>query len=324
MNKSKKFIIGGGVSGLTFAFYHPEYTIITPDVGGLFASAYIAILHDTTETRHFLKDLGYKNVDNLNRKSYIGYYNAGWISDYATKATKTLAIQKKMTDWDKPVDKNFTPESFDMSTSTSTNYLKVLDIEPKEIIEKLSANIGNIIEGKVVSISDTDVLVEASDGTQTHIQYDSLVSTIGAPIFWKLYGQPREFPCKPITNIITNECPPLFNDNYDIIYYDDSVLYSRITHLQESYAIEITGNMTDDQIREHFPTTPVKVVVRVPYGRISNVKDNAPPNDKITFLGRFAEWKYGVVLETVLRRTLEFNSKPMVDGDNLLENEILI
>src|SRR3990167_7985279 len=114
---TKKYIIGGGISGLVFQFYHPEYTIITPDIGGLFKSAHIAIIHDTSETRHFLKNLGYENIEKLAKKSYIGYYNKGWISDVLSPILNLLIIQKKMSEWNKSIDVDFKPETLELSTS---------------------------------------------------------------------------------------------------------------------------------------------------------------------------------------------------------------
>lgn len=306
---SRSFIIGGGISGLVFKYYHPEFTVITPETGGLFASAHIAIIHDTLETRRFLKDLGYKGIDNFAKKSYIGYYSNGWIQDNPTPEMKLLTIQKKMSLWNQPVNKNFRPESFDISTSTSVNYFKTFNIEPRDVINSLknSIDMSKVIQGKVVHIDDDNLTVEASDGTQETLEYDSLVSTIGAPIFWKLYGQPKEFPSTPVTNIITSERPRLFNDYYDSVYYDDSVPYSRITHLTDKYAYEVTGVMTKEDFIRLVDDVEDMQLFTIPFGRISSVSDNEPPNKKITFLGRFAQWKYSLVLEHTVKRALEYN-----------------
>lgn len=306
---TNKYIIGGGISGLVFQYYHPEYTIITPDIGGLFASAYIAIIHDTSETRHFLKDLGYQNVDKLAKKSYIGYYSEGWIQDNPTAEMKLLSIQRKMSKWNEPVNRDFVPSSFDFSTSTTVNYFKTMNVEPKEVVQALKDKMNpNTIMGKVVKITDTHISIEA-DGQVFDKPYDSLVSTVAAPIFWKLYGQPREFPFTPITNVITNKRPDLYHDRYDSVYYDDSVPFSRITHLQEKYAMEFTGVMSKDEFKVLYPDVEVVDHLLVQFGRISNVPNNEPPNAKITFLGRFAQWKYGIVLEHVVKSTLEYKEK---------------
>ena len=302
------YVVGGGVSGLIFAFYHPSYTIITPNIGGLFASAYIAIIHDTSETRRFLTDLGYQEVDKLHRKSYIGYYVDGWIRDYVSPSLNKLIIQKKMTLWNEPVNKDFAPESMDMSTSKTVNYFKTMDVQPAEVIEKLKNTCKNIIEGTVIKIDDGYITYMDLSGSEHTLQYDSVVSTVPAPIFWKLYGEDRKFPSTFITNVITDEKPEKFHEYYDVVYYDDSVPWSRITHLHDSYAIELTGNLTDQEIATILPGVRIKTVVRVPYGRISSVPDNTPPNDKITFMGRFSQWKFGVVMEHTIKQSLEFKS----------------
>lgn len=316
----QNYIIGGGLSGLIFQFYHPEFTIITPDIGGLFKSAYLAIIHDTSETRKFLTDLGYENIEKLHRKSYIGYYTQGWIRDQLSPQLNLLIIQKKMTPWDSALNKEFKPESLDMSTSRTVNYFNTLDVQPHEVIEKLKSKAGEILEGSVIAISDYAIRVKYSDNAIGAFSYDSLISTIPAPIFWRIYGnENKKFPCTPITNVIVDSCPELFHDKYDVVYYDDSVPWSRITHLHDSYAIEFTGNLTDAQIATVLSGVKIKTVVRVPYGRISSVADNVPPNDRITFMGRFSQWKYGIVMEHTVKQALEFQIKPKVDGPELLE-----
>jgi hypothetical protein len=211
-----------------------------------------------------------------------------------------------MSKWNEPVDKTFVPPSFDFSTSTTVNYFKTMDIEPGDVVRRLQ-EVGNqnIIKGKVLKITDDFITIEA-DGQTFDKPYESLVSTVAGPIFWKLYGTPREFPFTPITNVITDKRPELYHDQYDSVYYDDSVLFSRITHLTQSYAIEYTGEMSDEDVKILHPSTEIKATVRVPYGRISNVSNNTPPNEKITFLGRFAQWRYGITLEHVLKSTLEY------------------
>lgn len=300
MQKSK-FIIGGGISGLVFQYYHPEYEIITPDIGGLFASAYIAIIHDTSETRKFLKDLGFEDLEHRAKKSYIGYYVDGWIRETLSSDLNKLMIQKKMTEWDKKIDRKFEPETLEMSTSKTVNYFKTFDIDPAQVIGRLSQLKRKVRDGKVTNIDDeTITYVDRNDAVHI-LRYDSLVTTIAAPIFWKLYGKPKEFKSIPITNIITSVKPPVFHDKFDSVYYDGEYPFSRITHLTDKYAIEFTGVFPKELFAHEIDNYLV-----VPHGRIFKASENIPPNEKITFLGRFAQWEYGVVLEHIIKKTLEY------------------
>lgn len=309
-----KYIIGGGISGLVFQYYHPEYKIITPDIGGLFSSAYIAIIHDTPETRHFLTDLGYENVDQLSRKSYIGYYHRGWIRETLSPELNLLIIQKKMTEWNRPLNLEFRPDSLDLSTTKSVNYFKTINVDPKGVVERLSSLLDrkDVIQGKVILLDDEFITYQAKDDSVHTLRYESLVSTVPAPVFWKLYHgssvgetETRHFPSTPITNILTDNRPSLFHDKFDSVYYDDSVPYSRITHLQDKYCYEFTGVITQQDFNRLVGNVGEVQLLSVQFGRISNVPENEPPNQKIMFLGRFAQWKYGLTLEHILKRTLE-------------------
>ena len=90
------------------------------------------------------------------------------------------------------------------------------------------------------------------------------------------------------------------------MYYDDSVPYSRITHLIDKYVYEFTGVLSQDEFNRLVGGVEDAKLLTVQFGRISNVPENKPPNQRIIFLGRFAQWEYGTVLEHVVKRSLEF------------------
>jgi len=306
---SKKYILGGGISGLVFQYYNPEFTIITPDIGGMYANSYVVWLHQTAETQKLLRDLGYQNVDKLHKKSYMGYYNQGWISEQLSPEMNLRLIQKKMSKWDEPVDKTFIPASYDMSTRSakSVNYMNVLDVNPSEIIKKLDEQHGNIINGIVTKITPTTITYQ-SNGELIEVEYDELISTIPAPFFWKAYGDERNFRYEPITNIITTVKPKEFNDKFEMVYYGDEVSFTRISHLQGKYAIEFTGEITKEQFEELFPEYPVDKVVLIKQGRIFK-EENEPPQNNITFLGRFGKWEFGITTEHIIKESIEYKNK---------------
>lgn len=306
-HNTKKFILGGGISGLVFQYYNPEYTIITPDIGGMYANSYVVWLHDTAETRRLLTDLGYSDVENLHKRSYMGYYNNGWISDELSKELNLALIQKKMSNWNESVDRTFVPESYDMSTRSakSVNYMNVLDVNPAEIIKKLDEKHGKIINGIVTKITSNSITVVAGD-IESEYGYDEIISTIAAPFFWKAYGQERTFKAEPITNIITKVKPEWFNSKYEMVYYSGELPFTRISHLQDMYAIEFTGVITKEQFEELFPEYPVEKVVVIKQGRIFK-EENEPPAENITFAGRFGKWQFGVTTEHVVKQAIDYS-----------------
>ena len=303
-NNRKNLILGGGISGLIWKFYHPEYEIITPEVGGVFAKTMMVWLHDTLETRKLLTDLGWKDPEKYSRKAYIGYHYKGWITETLTKEMSRSMIQKKMTDWSKPVDQTFTPDSFDFSTTTdkTVNYLNHLDVDLSEVVNKLSTT---TITGFVSKITDKSIEYQTTPGKLISTEYDNLISTIAAPIFWKIYGQEKAFNYLPITNVIVKRRPECFNDKFAMVYYDENFTFCRISHIKNVYALEFTGELNLPEAERLCGQYDIQDIIPVKFGRIFEKKEeNKPPQNNIQFLGRFAEWKYGITSEHVLSKTL--------------------
>lgn len=304
----KKYILGGGISGLVFQFYNPEYAIITPDIGGMYANSYVVWLHDTAETRKLLTDLGYENVDTLHKRSYMGYYSQGWISEKLTPELNLQLIQKKMSNWNEPVDTSFVPKSTDLSTRgiKDVNYMNVLDVNPADIIKKLDEKHGTIINGKVTRISTETIEYVDGNGETQSVEYESIISTIPAPFFWKAFNVEKDFKHSPITNVITKVKPTkYFNDKFEMVYFGDSVPFTRISHLQDMYAFEFTGEITKEQFEELYPEYPVEKVVVIKQGRIHQ-EVNEPPQANITFAGRFGKWQFGITTEHVVKQAIDY------------------
>jgi len=305
----KNIICGGGISGLIWSFYNPEYTIISPDVGGQFGKTGMIWIHDTFETRKLLKDLGWEKPEQLAKKSYIGYYHNGWVSDFQTQEMNLLMIQKKMTNWNAPIDKDFIPKTRDLSLSVigGSNYMNTLGVDLKELLDRLSKH-SRIVTGKIVNITDKYIKVDVSNETESkliELEYDKLVSTIPAPDFWKLYGEIREFKYLPITTIITENKPSFFDDRYEMIYYDETVPFSRVSHIDNKYALEFTGKISKDEFQKRFPELKVASYFVTEYGRIFENEENTPPQRNMTFSGRFSKWKYGITVEWVIKQVID-------------------
>jgi len=301
------YIIGSGISGLIWKYYHPEFQIISPDIaGGNYAKTYLVWFHDTFETRKLLVDLG---LPIKTKKSYIGYYYKGWLNDNLTTDMNLMMIQKKMTAWDKPVDTDFVPKTKELSMSSTggTNYMNCLDVDLEEVVKRLNEKNDNPISGFVTKIDSAELQYKTdfkSDLTH-HEPYSKIISTMAAPFFWKAYGQEKgEFRCLPITNVIVKNKPPCFDGRYEMCYYDDSVPFSRISHMGDVWAIEITGEMTREKFEELYPDLTVQDIFTVKQGRIFENEDNSPPNENIVFSGRFAQWLYGVTTEHVIHQAI--------------------
>jgi hypothetical protein len=188
--------------------------------------------------------------------------------------------------------------------------MNTLDVDLEEVVRRLSVN-ANIENGFVNTIGKTGIVIHKNKGTETEYrEYEKLVTTIPAPFFWKAYGDStKEFKCLPITNIITDAKPPMFDDKFEMVYYSEEFPFTRVSHLNGKYALEFTGVMTKEQFSEIFGEFPILDYFVVKQGRIFNRNDNRPPQDNIKFLGRFAEWNYQITTEHIIKKSIEYHEK---------------
>lgn len=307
---SRNYIIGAGITGLVWKFYHPDFQIISPQIGGDYGKTHMVWIHDCFETRKLLIDLGFPIKT---KKSWIGYYYKGWITENLSNDMNLVMIQKKMTEWNKPIDPNFVPKTRDLSLSSGllsgVNYMNTLDVDLIKVVEKLNEK-SDVKHGFVTRIDEDRIFVKQNpkDESGNWLLYDKLISTISAPFFWKAWGQEKEFKYLSITNIITDKKPEFFDNRYEMVYYDDSVPFSRISFLDGKYALEFTGIITREEFEEKFPDLPVLDYFIVPQGRIFENEENLSPTPNIIFSGRFAQWKYGVTSEYVISQAINYKN----------------
>lgn len=306
---TRNFIIGSGISGLIWKYFNPEFQIISPDVGaGMYTRTFMVWMHKTAETQYLMDQL---KIPTVPKRSYIGYFYNGWISDFQTPAINHGIIQRKMTQWNEEVKGTFVPTSQDLSLTNigQTNYMNTLDVNLVDVVNRVSLD-SNPENGFVTKITDKTITVKKdfkSDEEMVY-EYDNLVSTMAAPLFWKAYGQEKEFKSIPITNIIVDKPPTEFDSLYEIVYYDKTFPFSRISHLQGKYSIEFTGIITREEFEKLYPKLRVLDYFVVKYGRIWEC-ENTPPHSNITFSGRFAQWQHKVVTESVIKQALDYKNR---------------
>lgn len=306
---SNNYIIGGGITGLIWGFYNPEFKIIEPSAK---APKYLVLIHDTPATRKLLLDLGYQNPERFADVCKIGYCHNGYIKSYQNDYENKLSIQKKMTLWNEPVDTSFIPISRDMSTAKlGQNALPILNISLEEVITKLEERVP-VNQGWVTKVNPDTIIVKTKDSPEIALAYDNLISTIAAPFFWQSYGQPKEFKCLPVTTVQVGIRPYEYDDDFGMIYYDDKHAFSRISKIGKSYFIEFTGEITEQEFREKYPDLPITGPVGeywkyniAKFGRIFQ-EENESPQKNITFSGRFAQWKFGITVEHVVSQCLDY------------------
>lgn len=295
LSSNHKYVLGGGISGLLFAFYNPDYVIISPDVGGKLSNNSISatiLIHDSPETRRLLADLGLP----LKLKTHIiKYYIDGSLRDVITTKERKKIISKKM--------KTNQVKGFlgkDKTLSYNDNYIPILDIDYQLLISKLQKRV-KIINDKAIRITPEEIICEKS-----RYPYNQLISTVPAPVFWKLYKEERNLTSMPVTFVVSKTNPlPTVNTNWDLVYFGDQKLpYSRVNLMKDGlYLYEFTGKIEKDEIKRKLPDLNISKYFCDTNGIVKSDLNNIPP-PKVRFLGRFATWDHRIKIQEVIRQSL--------------------
>ena len=294
---NSKYILGGGISGLIFAFYNPEYTVISPDIGGKLQNNYLTstiLLHDTIETRRLLDDL---NMDLEPLPHIMRYFYKGELLENIPLSLKEMTVIKKLTKWNDLKNLNLNLKITDSTLSTNDIYIPVFKTDMSKIMTELSKNI-KYKKDSVLRITEKELVTENERFT-----YAEVVSTIQAPIFWKLYGSNKQLNYIPETFVLS-KTPPIKSTRlkWDLIYFvDDEIPYTRVNkYKNDLYLYEFTGSINKKELSQILPDLDIQHLYTDPYGIVVSDLNNIPP-PKIRFLGRFATWNHKYKIQDVIR-----------------------
>jgi len=311
----KRYIIGGGLSGLIFAYYNPEYTVITSSAGGVFGDSNfsgVIVLHDTPENRNLLEDLSLPIVQ---RPVLILSLVGGDIlhSSQVRREERNKIRLKKMITHDRYPKTDFTKdlETGSLELSTDRDILPTLEVEPGELVTELVKRVTIKNGCTVTQIKDTSLTYTRKGAGTEEVEFDHLVSTLPAPIFWSIYEGAQEAAKNmkrsslkmEAATVVKSGRPPLENEpDEDFFLYipDPSVPYVRCKKRQGVYFYEFTGELPVGMAGNLFDGD-VRGVTTIPYARISDDLSNFPPSPFISFLGRFSTWRHRDLIHDVVR-----------------------
>lgn len=300
MQRKSKFVIGGGISGLIYAFYNKDYWIISPELGGKLKNDYLAstiLLHDTAETRKLITDIGFSIKP---RARLIRYFYNGELLENIPINLREIMAAKKLTSWDKLNNLKINVEVTDTTLSTNDIYIPVLDNPVNKIVSSICKNI-NIIKDRVLRITEKELITENS-----RYEYTDVVSTIPAPIFWKLYGKKKKLGYLPETFVLSETNPvPTSSIHWDLIYFlDRDIPYTRVSrHEGRDFLYEFTGELNREDLNKILPDLKVKQIYTDPFGVIITDLNNVPPPN-IRFIGRFATWNHTYKIQDAIKDSL--------------------
>lgn len=294
-----RYVLGGGLAGLIWGFYHSDYKIITDKLAWAVKGVVPKIvLYDNPETVRWVTDVLGDPPQSYPLK--IGYVlDDGRIHPEADLSDMNLRtiMEKKMRPWREIRKTGFVP-----ATPAATMGYQVADVKRvgarnQPVIDTDAASLvaemlrvvqdrGQISIGERVTNIDYEQVWAGSCG----FKYEHVVSTIPAPIFQRVWdGDPLGWHLEsiPLTMVMSERRPSWFEDEWQFIYDARTTSpVSRVTRLGEDYQYEITGYLSsmDWNLIELSP----KEVFPYPYGRIVG-GGVVSPHEKITFLGRFAQ-----------------------------------
>lgn len=299
-NNNTKFVIGGGISGLIFAYYNRDYQIISPDIGGKLRNDYLTstiLLHDTPETKRLISDLKL----NLQPKTHIiRYYYKGKLLENIPVNLRETMVAKKLTPWNELKNLKLEIKITDTTLSTNDIYVPVFKTQISKIIRALAKEI-KIIKDKVIRITPEEIVSEKS-----RYEYSEIISTIPAPVFWKLYGQEKNLKYIPETFVLSSTTPIKDPDlHWDLIYFlDKNIPYTRVNKYGgDKYLYEFTGGMSKTEVKKLLPELNILHLFKDPYGIVVTDLNNIPPS-KVRFLGRFATWNHTNKIQDVIKDSL--------------------
>lgn len=300
-----RYVLGCGLSGLIFAFYNRDFVVISPDIGGKLKHDFMSstiLLHDAPETQDLLRDLGFR----LEPEAHIvRYYQQGRFLDSPSTGVYELVARKKLTKWDKlPVLNTEVFPALDRPPTTEP-YLPVFKVSSSDLVKALGKNI-HWMQDSVLRITDKELVTEK----RKRLPYAELVSSITAPLFWKLFGQAQRaeaFQYLPAT-FINSEISPFGNNNedtWDLVYFVDlEIPYTRVNRNPRTgeYLYEFSGLITEAQLANVCPNIVVKDRLETPVGIIVTDLNNIPPPG-VRFVGRFATWDHRLRIPDVIRES---------------------
>lgn len=310
MKTTEKIILGGGISGLIFAYYNKNYKIITKDVGGQFKSKFQLaprLLENNFFTRKLLNDL---KISYKIKTIKIGYYDS-----FIKKVTSikprnfeygyyklSRGVELKSKDSKKTLNKN-------------KNELTILDVDFNLIIDKLQRILkDSIVFDEFKSVDLENKVIVCKNKTYN---YSILVNTI--PLNFlnviKISNKP-DF----VTFIKLKSFDKL--EDYEFAYFNEGHFY-RVTKADNYFVAEMRGKVKEEKLKKIFGDNYLDFLIAPTQLKVNNIdnKINALEKYNLFCFGRYGRLNKTIKIEDVVKNVLEFrfNKKTCIlDIDGVL------
>lgn len=301
-----KYVLGAGIAGLVWAFYHPDYKIVTDKLAWAVVGVVPKIvLYDNEVTKRWVWDvMGEKPAARPLAIGYLLEDGSVHPESEITPRHGAIIMDKKMRPWGTIRRAGYDPAI--VGAKVGQRSAAVIDVDAHSMVYAMTDEIvkrGQIIAGsRVIMINDG--AFGTSDGRVW--PFEHIVSTIPAPIFQRLWcggGLDWDLRSISLTMVMSDHQPEWLTDEWHFIYdAREASPVSRVTRIGSRPQYEITG---------HLPTYDADVfalrpsyVFPYPHGRLVGGGPVQSPLGSIRFLGRFAQWDYRILTDTILEVVL--------------------
>lgn len=292
------YIVGGGIAGLIWAFYNPEYKIITPEIGGQMKTKFELgprYLHKTQESKRLLQDLEMP-IKTITIK--VGYYFNGMLTGKPMPLFRELYYKKSRNRRDL--------KGFDASTMTGNKKrFLAYEVDFNHLIANLYAAIGSerFIKGKVISINtDKRQIVIANNhkaGRKTGKKpYHKIVWTAPLKFFHLIMHSQEEadaIELQDMTYTLLSRSPINFGNFYNYVYVvDERFDFHRITKTKQGYVVDMCGTKpyVSKNAVVHMTLKNAQLCNNIPAPRITRIK----------FVGRYATNNHHIKTEDIIKQ----------------------
>lgn len=292
----EKYILGGGIAGLIWAYYNPKFKIISETIGGQFNNYFPLgprYLEDTAFSRKFLIDLG---IPVVSIKIRMGYKDEDKILDRPPKDFLQKYYKKS---------RGVEISSDSTAMNSRKTEMDVLIVNFKKIIDLLAEKIGEdrIIRSKITKIDTNKKEISIKDG-KVICEYDKIISSIPLPIFYKLAKVKSDnYRYQSMTYILLK--PKFINLKcFDFVYCAGNEPYHRLANDKKGIVADVLGWKTLSEIKRDFPDA-----VDFKHSPTAQIISGAPQekfNDNISFIGRYGTWNREWKTEKVIEEAIKY------------------
>jgi len=326
----ENIIIGGGLSGLIYAYYNRDYKIIADKIGGQAMSSFnlgprLLQAEDDT-SMNLLSSLGFKCFIKKEEYDYrihqnpmfikvakIGYMKNGVITNKATNSFRSkYFIQSRCLEGEVDV---IMPNSIMSENKTKIEYFDITHEQLAKLLINELLKDYRMYEAKVEQIDVPENTIYINEnGNRRSLIYDKLVNTIPFPTFFSLcnpFCKVQDFDAKTkyFIEIDKYAMKEYISDEFDYIYYIDHP-WNRITMGEKTVIVECTGEDKYNEFYKRYKHLEWDSF-RLPCGQIQKSVDILTINhdgveiDNVRMLGRYATWNHSTLIQDVIKKSME-------------------